>query len=180
MQIGFVEKREMIVGKDENDQPKKVTWFEMVIKAPGIRPFNLKMAKGKPSTDGKKVPDWNLYFRANEKKGEEYRDLQAGSLWLGETKDKKIPYLGGHIESPAVQGGKIYIKLFKPEPKFEGEKITWLYDVLWFSDSQNTNNNTNNNTQNYTDYSPQQGYNVEVYDANGGLVIDVNDDEIPF
>ena len=102
--------------------------------------------------------------------------MQAGSLWLGETKDKKIPYLGGHIETPAVPSGKIYIKLFKPEPKFEGEKITWLYDVIWSSDSNREN------TQSASEHQ-YQGLNVscpvEVYDAEGNIIV-IDDDSMPF
>lgn len=125
MQIGFIEQRQMTV----KDKQEPVTWFEMVIKAPGIREFRLKVVENKDA--GQNKPAFHLYYRTNQKKGENYRDLRAGALWNAVSQDGQTQYLSGNIESPAIPGGRLWIACFNAKAQYENEQVMWLYDVIW-------------------------------------------------
>ena len=62
---------------------------------------------------------------------------RIGALWLKkiEKKDSKKygqTYLSGNIEAPMVQGGVIYISIFKADAPKEGEEPKkWNYEILW-------------------------------------------------
>lgn len=148
MQIGFVEQRQMNIGKDENDQPKIAQWLEMVIKAPGLREFSLKLQAVQPE-QGKRMPAFKLFHRSNTRKGEQYRDLNCGALWHEVSGDQQTQYLSGHIESPMIPGGKLRIALFQSKPLYDGEQVNWLYDVIWSPEKPQQQQND--------DYAPQYG-----------------------
>jgi uncharacterized protein (DUF736 family) len=124
MQIGFVEKRELVVSGE------KKSWFEMIIKAPFVREFSMKMSKNE-NKKNEKSPDYFLYYRTNVKKGENYRDTNVGGLWLKISNDGKTQFMSGHIETPMVGDGRINIALFKAKPNYDNEKVDWMYDVVW-------------------------------------------------
>lgn len=147
MQIGFVEQRQMAVGKDENDQPEIAQWLEMVIKAPGLREFSLKLQAVQPE-QGKRMPAFKLFHRSNTRKNEKYRDLNCGALWHEVSSDQQTQYLSGHIESPVIPGGKLRIALFQSKPLYEGEQVNWIYDVIWSPEKPQQQND---------DYTPQYG-----------------------
>lgn len=133
MQIGFVEQRQLDLGKDQAGQPKIAQWLEVIIKAPGVREFSLKMTAG-PQEQGKQLPNFILYYRTNQRKGEQFRDIKAGAMWLQTSKDGQTEYLSGHIETPAILGGKLRIAMFNAAPRYQGEQVNWLYDVIWNAD----------------------------------------------
>lgn len=148
MQIGFVEQRQMTVGKDGQGNPKTAQWLEAVIKVPGMREFSLKMVAGQQE-QGKRLPDYVLYYRANQRKGEQYRDLRAGALWLETSQDGQTQYLSGHIETPVIPGGRLRVAMFQAKPLYENEQITWLYDVIWSPEKPKQGEGD--------DYAPQYG-----------------------
>ncbi|MBE0470409.1 MAG: hypothetical protein IBX55_13000 [Methyloprofundus sp.] len=148
MQIGFVEQRQMVIGKDQSGNDEIAKWLEVIIRAPGVREMAFKMSKGKQEV-GKKMPDWVLWYRTNQRKGEKYRDIQAGALWMSKSIDGQTDYLSGYIESPSIPGGRMRIAMFKAKPRFDGEQVTWMYDVVWSADKPA------NEDQN--DYAPQYG-----------------------
>lgn len=151
MQIGFVEQRQMTVGKDQQGNNKTAQWLEVVIKVPGMREFSLKMVPVQPE-QGKRMPAYQLYYRANQRKGEQYRDLRAGALWLETSLGGQTQYLSGHIETPVVPGGRLRIAMFNSKPLYENESITWLYDVIWSPEKTKQEMDE--------DYDPQYGQTV--------------------
>jgi len=120
MQVGYVEKKELMVGKEE-----KKTYLQMHVKIPfhSSEKFSLKKYTG----DQENAPYYNIYM--HKPKGYNCRQARVGSVWLREANGVK--YFSGYIENPSVDGGKMYIALFKPKALFEGEEVTWELDVVW-------------------------------------------------
>jgi uncharacterized protein (DUF736 family) len=162
MQIGFVQ-RKTYPYTDSDGIPTVAHWLEMTIRIPGLTEMKFKLTKGKQE-QGKKMPDTVLFYRMNQRKGEKYRDVQAGALWQSVSTDGKTNYLSGYIESPALPSSRIRIALFKATPRFENESVQWEYDVVW------------SNKEAKQAQTQQQ----EPYYEDNLLPTDLYDDEVPF
>lgn len=148
MQIGFIRKEQMVI--KENNINQTTNWFECYFRIAGIRPFSAKMTPNKNKTDSKH-PDYIIYLRGNVNKGDTFRDIPIGSLWLGEKFiDGQIKkFMTGSIE---VAFNKVSIAVWKAEPKYENEEIKYLYDIKTMEDKRNQEQNTyeNNDTFKYS------------------------------
>lgn len=119
MQIGFVTK----------EQFEGTSWLKLFIRAPFVRPFELKMSAHKKKDKDSNEPDYDLFFLVNGR-NEKFRNFKAGALWF-KTSQAGDTYMSGTIESPVFAAGYVNIALVKSKPIFEGEKVSWIYDVLW-------------------------------------------------
>ena len=126
MQIGFVTQETI------KDGDKEVAWLKMTIRTPFLRQQDFKLSKNNNKQKDNE-PDYFIYVFINGK-GESFRSLKVGAAWIKTGKESGEPYLSANIEAPSLPNGKIYLAITKAKPLFEGEKITWLYDVLWSAD----------------------------------------------
>lgn len=173
MQIGFI-KQESISVKDKGaTESKVVKWLECSFRIGGIRPFSAKMTpnkrKEKPSQ-----PDYIIYLRANVNKGDTFRDIAIGSLWLGEKVIDGVnkKFMTGSLE---VAFKKVSIAVWKAEPRFEGEVINYLYDIKTMEDKRESSQSGPSYQDDYNKYSQQQ----PVYEPNDYPPVG-DDEEIPF
>jgi uncharacterized protein (DUF736 family) len=111
-----------------NEENKEIKFIEMLIRPPFMKSEVFVITHNKKK-DNENAPDWYINYSYN-KKDENFRRVRVGALW--NKKKDEVEYKTGFIETPAIQGGKIYITLFKAK-QFEGEKQApnWLYDVIW-------------------------------------------------
>jgi len=164
--IGFVRDEEMEVKNGE--EKKIIKWLECHFRIAGLRPFKAKLAKNK-NPQGNKSPDFYIYMRANINKGDTFRDIRIGSLWLKNKIDEETKtatqYMTGFLE---VGFKQVNILVQKPTKYFEDEKIGFRYEIIAFNDDKNTQNNNNYDDYNYDEYS------------NTETEIDIPDEDIPF
>ena len=155
MQIGFVRKEEMKI-KDG-----VVGWLECYFRIAGIRPFSAKLSVNKNKTDNQ--PDYYIYLRGNVNKGDSFRDIPIGSLWLGEKViDGELKkFMTGSIE---LAFKKIAIAVWRAEPRYEGEVINYIYDIKTMEEKPKENSS----------YSYQEENDIQQYSA------EIKTDEIPF
>ena len=137
--IGFIRQEEMEF-KDGEDV-KKAKWLECYFRVAGLRPFKAKLAKNKQKENNEKAPDYNIYLRANINKGDSFRDIKIGAVWL-KNKEKeggKIEsYLTGNIE---IDFRQINILIQKPKKYYDDEKIGFLYEIIAFLDDNTQKEN---------------------------------------
>lgn len=154
MQIGFV-KQESKVFK-ENGESKEVKWLECHFRIAGLRPFNAKMSPNKNKTEDKH-PDFVIYLRGNVNKGDAFRDVAIGSLWVGEKVIDGVlkKFMTGKIE---VAFKETAIAVWRAEPKFQGEVISYLYDIKTMKDNRGQSNGDgyDNYELDHNSYEPQQ------------------------
>ena len=79
-QIGFV-KQEQQVFRKAGEEDKTVKWFECHFRVGGMHPFKAKMSPNKKKEKDNE-PDFYIYLRANVNKGDKFRDIRIGALWL--------------------------------------------------------------------------------------------------
>lgn len=164
-QIGFV-KQESQTFKKAGEDERTVKWLECHFRVAGVRPFKAKMSSNKKKeTDNQ--PDFYIYLRSNVNKGDKFRDIRIGALWV-----KKKTFDG--VEKTFMTGNlfmdfrEIPITIWKAEPRFEGEVIEYLYDISVMK------NKPQENTSSYADdniKSEHKEENITPVDS---------DDEIPF
>jgi len=154
-QIGFIRQEKMEI--EENGQKKEVKWLECHFRIAGVRPFKVKMTKNK-NKQKENEPDFYLYLRSNINKGDNFRDIKIGALWLKEKEGEK--YLTGNafINFKEVN---LYVK--KAKSLYEEENITWLYDVFMFLDK-----------------AKERVEHGDAYESEYDVGVEINDDEIPF
>lgn len=171
MQIGFIKQESMSVKDNAAAESKVVKWLECHFRIAGIRPFSAKMTPNKRK-EKPNQPDYIIYLRANINKGDSFRDIAIGSLWLGEKVIDGVnrKFMTGSLE---VAFQKVNIAVWKAEPRFDGEVINYLYDIRTMEDRQQQNNQSYQE-DNYDYSSYQQPAQDEV------PAIDYDEDEIPF
>ena len=166
-QIGFVKQEQQIFRK-AGEEDKTVKWLECHFRVGGMRPFKAKMSKNKKKEEGSAQPDFYIYLRANVNKGDKFRDIRIGALWI-----KKKVFDG--VEKTFMTGNvfmdfkEIPITVWKAEARFEGEVIEYLYGISMMKDKPQEENAGEGYE---TTYENAQGNEVPPPDANG--------DEIPF
>jgi len=159
MQIGYAQKREMVVQQD--DESRKVSYYEMNIRVLFGKSEKFTLSRNK--SEHENAPYFNIY--AYNQKGWINRKLKAGALWL-KTTDEGTQFLAGHIETPMVAGGKMQISLWRAKPLYDSENVDWEYDVVW---------------KPYTPPKDDQPRDIPVTIVHKSEDIDVGeDDEIPF
>lgn len=159
MQIGFVRKESMTPKDSE-----MVKWLECYFRIAGVRPFKAKMSPNKNKTEDKH-PDYIIYLRGNMDKGDSFRDIAIGSLWMGEKEIDGVlkKFMTGVIE---IAFRKVSIAVWKAEPRFEGEVINYLYDIKTMEDKT---------------VGMKQTPQTEDEQTRPPVInIDIDDDEIPF
>lgn len=187
MQIGFIEQKEKAF--KENKEHKVAKWLECHFRIAGLRPFNAKMSKNKNKTESKH-PDYIIYLRSNVNKGENFRDIPIGSLWMGEKViDGELKkFMTGKME---IAFQEVSIAVWKATPKFQGEVLNYLYDIKTMKDKRNQDEDgySSNYEQDYDDgmQTPQnaaqqytQNHQEENKNQTNQAVFDIDDDEIPF
>ena len=125
MQIGFVKKREIAL-RGEEGEAKRVSYYEMTLKP--LFGASVKFTLNKNKSDKENAPLYNIY--AHNERGWVSRKMKVGALWLKET-DEGESFMSGMIETPLVDGGKLYISLWRAEAMYKGEVVDWEYDVVW-------------------------------------------------
>lgn len=192
MQVGFVRQESMKI--KQTGEVKK--WLECHFRVPGIRPFKAKMTKNKNQEEGKNHPDFIIYHRANVNKGDSFRDVPIGSLWIG---SKVIDGVEKSFMTGKVWLGleEVSVAVWKAEERFEGEVLGYLYDIKLMRENRG-------NQDDYEDGYYQEQYQQPQANTNfaGGLdpmqqqgmaqgqqtqppydmppEVDIDDDEIPF
>ncbi len=168
-QIGFVKQESMTVKRDGKETPVK--WLEAYFRVGGLRPFSAKIVKNNRK-ENMSHPDFHIYLRANVNKGDKFRDIRIGALWL---KTKKID----NVEKTFMTGNifmdfrEYPIAVWKALPRYEGEVVEYLYDISVMKDRIELSSGEN----------AGQGYEV-VYEAapvptDSDIPVDPNE-EIPF
>lgn len=140
-------------------------------------------------------PDWYIWFNFNRQHDKvKFPSTQAGALWNRVGKQSGNRYFGGYIETPGVQGGKMYISIV--EAKKEGETLPYSHNVLWSAPSENRESESPSYDGGYAAPAPRS-IPVTVQNAQGQTTatgsmertsmpennmppIDINEDEIPF
>jgi len=147
----------MSVKDNAATESKVVKWLECHFRIAGIRPFSAKMTPNKRK-EKPNQPDYIIYLRVNINKGDSFRDIAIGSLWLGEKVIDGVnrKFMTGSLE---VAFKKINIAVWKAEPRFDGEVINYLYDIKTMED-----------TTDYGTYQPPMDNDMPPID----------EDEIPF
>ena len=164
--IGFV-RQETMKFKDK-EEVKSAKWLECYFRIAGIRPFNAKLVKNKQKEINEKAPDYNINLRGNINKGDSFRDIRIGAVWLRhkEKESGKIEtYLTGNIE---IDFKQVNILIQKPRKYYEDEQINFLYEIVAFL---NDDNNKQNNKKDENDTSH------ELPVAN---IDDIKEEDIPF
>ncbi len=167
-QIGFVKQEQQIFRK-AGEEDKTVKWFECHFRVAGMRPFKAKMSANKKK-EKESQPDFYIYLRANVNKGDKFRDIRIGALWI----KKKV---FDNVEKTFMTGNvfmdfkEIPITVWKAEPRFEGEVIEYLYDISMMKDKPQEDNADTGG-----------GYETTYEDANGNEIpqTDENGEDIPF
>jgi hypothetical protein len=180
MQIGFIKQETLNIKESRGVKAKVVKWLECQFRIAGIRPFSAKMTPNKRK-EKPNQPDFIIYLRANINKGDTFRDIAIGSLWLGEKVIDGVlkKFMTGTLE---VAFTKVSIAVWKAEPRFDGEVVNYLYDIKTMQDNQNNDqqqayqDDYNNYTQEPQSYqAPQQQQSQQ-----SQTQIDDDGDEIPF
>jgi len=136
-QIGFVKQESFAVKDRETGKEEIKKWLECHFRVGGMRPFSAKMVPNK-NKDKDTAPDFHIYLRANVNKGDKFRDIRVGALWL---KKKMID----NVETTFMTGNifmdfrEIPIAVWKAKPRFEGDVVNYLYDISMMSDNRSDN-----------------------------------------
>lgn len=172
MNIGFIDQQTF---KPKKDEPA-VKWLEVHFRMAGVRPFSAKLSKNKQKEENENAPDFHIYLRANVNRGDKFRDLRIGALWI-KTKvidDVEKTFMTGYVESPLF--GKQAIAVWKAEPYYDGEVVHYLYDVKTMEDQEQNNDSY--------EYSQPAAYPTAQNQAAAPEQkipeIDIDEDEIPF
>lgn len=170
MQIGFIKQESMSVKDNSSAEKKVIKWLECSFRIGGIRPFSAKMTPNKRK-EKPNQPDFIIYLRANVNKGDTFRDIAIGSLWLGEKVIDGVnkKFMTGSLE---VAFNKVSIAVWKAQPRFEGEVVNYLYDIKTMEDRRESEHNYQDDYNNYSQQPP-------VYEANNYPPV-ADDEEIPF
>jgi uncharacterized protein (DUF736 family) len=173
MKIGFI-RQESFMTKNAQGEKQEHKWLEAHFRMAGVRPFKAKLSKNKRKEEAQgNAPDYNIYLRGNEIKGDSFRDIPIGALWIGSKVFDGVEktFMTGSIESPLF--GKIGISVWKAEPYFDGEQLGFLYEISTMEDKKDDQNSD-------ADYG---SYQTPVSQAQSGgeiPTIDIDTEEIPF
>ena len=177
MQIGFIRQESMSVKDKNKTESEVVKWLECYFRIAGLRPFSAKMTPNKRK-EKPNQPDFIIYLRANINKGDTFRDIAIGSLWLGEKVIDGVTkkFMTGSLE---VAFTKVAIAVWKAEPRFDGEVVNYLYDIKTMEDKRGDNQGYQGGYQDdYSGYEQQQPYSNDQNQQQYPPVQD--EDEIPF
>lgn len=164
-QIGFVKQEQMAVRRDGKEEIVK--WFECHFRVAGIRPFSAKMSPNKKK-EKENQPDYYIYLRANINKGDRFRDIRIGALWMKKKTFEGVEktFMTGNISIAFI--GELPITVWKAEPRYEGEKIEYLYDISTMKEREQPREDTGHEVS------------YEEAEAEQPPTIDINEEEIPF
>ncbi len=163
MQIGFIRREQLKVKKATGEEIVK--WYECYFRIAGVRPFSAKLSPNKNKTEHKQ-PDYIIYQRGNVNKGDTFRDIPIGSLWMGEKliEGELKKFMTGTIE---IAFRKISIAVWRAEQRYENEVIEYTYDIKTMEDKKQ------NNTYDPDNYENDNNDNRHKHH-------DDSEDEIPF
>lgn len=162
MQVGFLNNVKREIEGVERQYKEGMFLF------PFLPTLHVTVNENKKEDRGEREPDY--YINMVKPKNYAGPKTRIGALWLKKVEKQDSPkygqtYLSGNIETPMVQGGIIYISIFKVEAPKEGEEPKkWNYEIVW-----NPPRQRDENPIPYTEtYIPEGGYE------------EINDDEQPF
>ena len=162
MQVGFLNNVKREIEGVERQYKEGMFLF------PFLPTLHVTVNENKKEDRGEREPDY--YINMVKPKNYAGPKTRIGALWLKKVEKQDSPkyrqtYLSGNIETPMVQGGIIYISIFKVEVPKEGEEPKkWNYEIVW-----NPPRQRDENPIPYTEtYIPEGGYE------------EINDDEQPF
>lgn len=122
-------------------------------------------------------PDFSIFWNFS-RKGEKYKSTKVGAMWNKIGQQNGTPYKDGYIESPAINGGKLYITVFEARSE-EGEELTYSHDVMWNPPKNNSGSSQNDFAYNDGAYRAPSRPLVVQRDADGNEV-EIPEDQIPF
>lgn len=134
-------------------------WLEMIIEMPFCERLRCAIYPNK-NKKNPNDPTW-LVWRSYNRKGENFRAVQIGAIWDKVSKSGN-PYKAGHIESAAMNNGKLHFSLFASKV-YEGEdpkRVTWAYDVMYSAPEKSYTNSNNSYDSNYN--QPPEHYYTNV------------------
>ena len=162
--IGFI-RQESYEFKNSNGENQVAKWLEAHFRIAGLRPFKAKISENK-NRENQNAPDYHIYLRSNMSKGDTFRDIRIGALWVKEKINESgitIKYMSGNIE---IDFKEIGLYVAKPKKYFDDEKIGFLYEIISMGE------NKKDVIENDNSYS---------YDSNNKVDVIIDDDEeIPF
>ena len=128
MNVGYFKHKTV---KDQNGAEQKFIGGMINIQFMGAVKCSLVVTSEEEVAGNQKAP---IYKIAQYKpKGWEGSRQFIGGIWSAVSKDGKVNYFKGHIETPLVAGGRVYIALFEPK-----EDNGLLFEVTWSAPKSNT------------------------------------------
>jgi len=167
MKIGHVSKKSYKAGEETK------SYLEMILRPPMMESATFTVSPNREKKNPNE-PDFNIWYSIN-RKGERYPSTKVGALW-NKISDKGTEYKNGHVECPAVMGGKLNISVFATIVN-EGEACEWSHDVLWNPPKPQSNESAYEYGGGYA--APVGKPTVVVQDADGNETV-MAEDEIPF
>lgn len=162
MQVGFLNNIKREIEGVERQYKEGMFLF------PFLPTLHVTVNDNKKEDRGEREPDY--YINMVKPKNYAGPKTRIGALWLKKVEKQDSPkhgqtYLSGNIETPMVQGGIIYISIFKVDAPKEGEEPKkWNYEIVWNPPRQREDSPIP-----YTDtYIPEGNYE------------EIPDDEMPF
>ena len=128
MNVGYFKHKTV---KDQNGVEQK--FIGGMINIPFMRPIECSLIITPPEelAGNQKAPIYKIALY--KPKGWEVSRQIIGGIWSAVSKDGKVNYFKGHIETPLVAGGRVYIALFEPK-----EDNGLMFEVTWSAPKSNT------------------------------------------
>ena len=78
------------------------------------------------------------YFKNQTFKAQDGKEIKfIGGIWNAVSNDGKTNYFRGHIETPLVAGGRVYLALFSPK-----EPNGLMFEATWSAPKRNNSSHT--------------------------------------
>ena len=165
--IGFI-RQESYEFKNQNGENQIVKWLEAHFRIAGLRPFKAKLSENK-NRENQNAPAYYIYLRGNINKGDTFRDIRIGALWIKEKIDENgtpVKYMSGNMEVDFKEIG-LYIQ--KPKKYFDDEKIGFLYEIISMGENKKDDVKVNEYNEPYS-----------TFDSTNETEVNVDDEDIPF
>ena len=133
MTIGHIWRK--VIAEATQTAPRK-TALILDIAAPLLGRTSLTVSANNEKTNANE-PDYLLWYNPNPRGSSRYKSVRVGALW-NKSSSSGRDYKSGHIELPAVQGGKLYIAVFTAQQKDGQPPLQYTHDVVWSPPQQRT------------------------------------------
>ena len=132
MNVGYF-KNQTFKGQDG----KEINFIGGMINIPFLRPIECSLI---PTPDDELVKNQNApIYKIVLFKPKNYEGARQviGGIWAAISKDGNTSYFKGHIETPLVAGGRIYLALFSPK-----EPNGLMFEATWSAPKKDNNSYT--------------------------------------